>query len=125
MTLPQHSFISTKISTMADWLNLSAGQKTAFLAALVSEGGCDLDTVTLSKTSTRRAAKKVRFDSATAIKESFIPPPYVTLHWDGKIVAGDGERLGVLIVGMPDHKEGKLLGISPISDGTGTTQDKL
>ena len=31
----------------------------------------------------------------------------------------------MLIAGMPDHKEGKLLGISPIPHGTGTTQAKI
>jgi len=55
-------------------------------------------------------------------KASFAAPKYATLHWDGKIVPGDTERPAVLIAGLPDHKEGKLLGVPLIPDGSGTTQ---
>src|SRR6218665_1861836 len=106
---------------MADRLNMSAGQRTAFMAAVITDGGANLDDVTLSKTSTRREAKRIRKEIANDILTSFNAPDNITLHWDGKIVPDDGERLGVLIAGIPDYKEGKLLGIPVISDGTSKT----
>lgn len=122
LCLPKNPLKSAKISTMADRLNLSAGQRTALMAAVVSEGGGDLKNVTLSKSSTRRAGMEIRAEAALLIKASFTAPKYTTLHWDGKIVRGDSERLAVLIAGLPAHREGKLLGVPVISDGTGTTQ---
>ena len=54
---------------------------------------------------------------------------YYTLHWDRMIISGDAEKLGILVAGSSECVEGKLLGISQISDGTGQTQactsDKL
>lgn len=44
---PEKPIKESKKSTMADRLNLSAGQRTAFMAAVVSEGGADLKTVTV------------------------------------------------------------------------------
>lgn len=122
LQLPKNPLKSAKISTMADRLNLSAGQRTALMAAVISEGGADLKSVTLSKSSTRRAGKEIRTETALHIKASFTAPKYATLHWDGKIVPGDNERLAVLIAGLPAHREGKLLGVPVIADGTGTTQ---
>jgi hypothetical protein len=124
LQLPKNPLKSAKISTMADRLNLSAGQRTALMAAVISEGGADLKTVTLSKSSTRRAGKEVRTEAALLAKASFTgsAPKYAALHWDGKIVPGDSERLAVLVAGLPDHKGGKLLGVPVIPDGTGTTQ---
>ena len=122
LQLPKNPLKSEKISTMADRLNLSAGQRTALMAAVIAEGGADLKNVTLSKSSTRRAGKEIRTKAAVFAKASFTAPKYATLHWDGKIVPGDSERLAVLIAGLPAHKEGKLLGVPVIADGTGTTQ---
>src|SRR6218665_2481410 len=53
----QKIFKSQAISTMAHRLNMAAGQRTAFMAAVFTDGGANLDDVTLSKTSTRREAK--------------------------------------------------------------------
>ena len=106
---------------MADRLNVSAGLRTAFMAAVITDGGANLEDVTLSKTSTRREAKRIRKEIANDILTSFNAPNNITLHWDGKIVPDDAERLGVLIAGIPDYKEGKLLGIPVISDGTSKT----
>jgi len=122
LQLPKNPLKSAKISTMADRLNLSAGQRTSLMAAVIAEGGADLNDVTLSKSSTIRAGKEIRTDAALLAKASFTAPKYATLHWDGKIVPGDTERLAVLIAGLPAHREGKLLGVPVIPDGSGTTQ---
>lgn len=124
LSLPKNPFNSRKISEMADRLNLSLGQRTAFMASVISEGGTDLDDATLSKNSSRRAAKKIRTEEAADTRKQFVVPDFVTLHWDGKIVPGDHERLGILVAGAPNFTEGKLLGVPVIPDGTGTTQAK-
>jgi hypothetical protein len=43
LQLPRNPYKSPKVSQMADRLNLSAGQSTAFMAAIVTEGGGYLD----------------------------------------------------------------------------------
>lgn len=122
LELPRNPLKTARIAQMADRLKLSSAQSTAFVAAIVSEGGGDIDKMTLSKRSTRRAGQKVRKEIAEEIKASFIPPQHSVMHWDGKIIPGDHERLAILISGIPDYKEGKLLGIPMIDDGTGLTQ---
>ena len=54
------------------------------------------------------------------------PPHFCTLHWDGKLLAdmrGEScERLAVLVSGAPNYTEGKLLGVSNLTDSTGKSQ---
>src|SRR6218665_1553694 len=87
-------FKSQAISTMADHLNMSASQRTAFRAAVITDGGANLDDVNLSKTSTRNEEKRIRKEIANDILTSFNAPNNITLHLDGKIVPDDDERLG-------------------------------
>ena len=126
LNLPRNSFKSRKISTVADRLNLSAGQRTAFMAAVLSEGGVPLDSVTLSVKSTWSACKEIRESVVEEIKVTFMPPKHSTLHWDGKLVPDirkeSKERLGVLVSGMPDFEQGKLLGVPVILNTTGQEQ---
>lgn len=62
LQLPKNPLKSEKISTMADRLNLSAGQRTALMAAVIAEGGADLqkcDTVKIKyQTSRQRNSNK-------------------------------------------------------------------
>ena len=71
------------------------GQKSnetkAFLGAIVKEGGASCSSVTLSKTSSYNASKYNRQDIAKNIKSDFNKPDFLTIHWDGKIIKGDGE----------------------------------
>ena len=111
---------------MADRLNLSAGQRTAFMSAILSEGGVPLDDVTLSVTSAWIAGKDMRKSVADDIRAKFVAPKHSTLHWDGKLVPDinkqNKERLGVLVSGMPDFEESKLLGVPVITNSTGEEQ---
>lgn len=111
---------------MGDRLNLSAGQRTAFMGAILSEGGVPLEEATLSIKSTWTAGKEVRKSSAHEIKATFTAPKHSTLHWDGKLIPDfrkeNKERLGILVSGMPDFEEGKLLGIPVITNTTGEEQ---
>jgi hypothetical protein len=71
---------------MADRLNFSSGQSTAFMTAVLAVGGVKFADVTLSVTSTRAARIKVRESVSTEIKSNFVLPKHCTLHWDGKLV---------------------------------------
>jgi hypothetical protein len=128
LQLPHNPFVSEKISTTADRLNLSHGQSTAFMAAVFAEGGVKLDDATLSVTSTRAARMQVRESVSKEIKSNFVPPKHCTLHWDGKLIPDikkqNKDRLAILVSGMPKYEEGKLLGVSIISSSTGEEQAK-
>lgn len=82
--LPPHN-PPCQISTMSDRLNLSAGQRLAFMGAVTSEGGVNFQEATLSVKITWSAGKKVRENIANNIKTNFIAPKHSVLHWDGKL----------------------------------------
>lgn len=126
LTIPRNPFKSQKISGMADRLNLTLGQRTAFMGAILSEGGVSSKDVVLSVKSSMNASKTVRENVAQTIKRDFHPPKHLTLHWDGKLVPDinneNKERLGVLVSGTPGFEEGKLLGVPIITNATGEEQ---
>ena len=51
LQLPKNPFLNPNICQIADRLNLSLGQRTAFLGTIAKEGGASCSSVTLSKTS--------------------------------------------------------------------------
>jgi len=51
ITLPCNPLASKTISTMADRLNLSAGQRAGFIGAILAEGGVPLSSAILSRSS--------------------------------------------------------------------------
>ena len=122
LLLPKNPFLNPNICQTADRLNLSLGQRAAFLGAIAKEGGASCSSVTLSKTSSYNASKYNRQAIAKNIKSDFNKPDFLTIHRDGKIIEGDGERLAVLVAGAPNYVEGKLLGIPKIMNGTGLVQ---
>ena len=140
-TDPDFSFVSCKrkekrtniinsgnVSNMADRLNLSVRQRTAFAASVVSACNVDIDEVSLSKSTSWKAGKETREKTAKSIKKDFIIPEFVAVHWDTKIVHHSfhkkSERLAILISGIPGSKESKLLSVPKIPDATGQTQSK-
>jgi hypothetical protein len=126
VNLPCNPLASKTISTMADRLNLSAGQRTGFIGAILAEGGVPLGSATLSRASSWRAGTRVRKSAAENIKGTFIPPKHCTLHWDGKLIPDirgeKKERLGILVSGVPTAEEGKVLGVPVIDSSTGMDQ---
>jgi hypothetical protein len=110
LTLPGNPFTSKTISTMGDRLNLSAGQRTVFMGAILTEGEVPLEKATLSIKSTWTGGKEVRKSPAQEIKATFTAPKHSTLHWDGKLVPDfkkeNKERLRILVSCMTDFEEG-------------------
>ncbi|GBM65102.1 hypothetical protein AVEN_262593-1 [Araneus ventricosus] len=126
LKLPRNPITNKIISNMGNRLNLSAGQRTAFMGAILTEGGVPIEKATLSIKSTWTAGKEIRKSSEQAIKVTLTAPKHATLHWDGKLVPvfkkGNKERLTILVSGMPDVVEGKVLGIPVIANTTGEKQ---
>ena len=122
--IPTNLMENPVVSQMGDRLNLSLSQRVGFTAALLTASNVSISDVTLSRSSTRRACKKVRIDTAQNIKKTFMESVdnthFFNLHWDTKIL-NDSERLAVSISGK-NIEDGKLLGIPVISDGKGITQ---
>ncbi|GBM93391.1 hypothetical protein AVEN_245545-1 [Araneus ventricosus] len=86
---------------MGDMLNLSTGQRTAFMGAILTMGGVLLEKATLSIKRTWKAGENVRKSSAHSIKATFTAPKHPTLHWEGKLVPNfikeSKERLAYLV----------------------------
>ena len=70
----------------------------------------------------------MREKTAVSIKEDFIIPEFVAVHWDTKIVQhschAKSERLAILISGIPSSIDGKLLSVPKIPDATGHIQSR-
>ena len=81
------------------------------MASIVNEG--------VSKKSTWSVGKKVGKEEADKIQANFKPPDHAILHWDGKIIPDDAERLGIIITGHRECIEWKPLAILKIPGGTG------
>ncbi|GBM58072.1 hypothetical protein AVEN_77242-1 [Araneus ventricosus] len=94
LKLPRNPFTSKIVSNMGDRLNLSAGQRTAFMGAIITEVGIPIEKATFSIKSTWTAGKEVRKSSAQAITATFTAPMHATLHWDGKLVPVFKKRNG-------------------------------
>ena len=114
------------ISSTGDRLNLSNRQKAMMAAACVKACGGKIEETNISYSTACRQGKKVRMETADAIKNSFSAPENSIIHWNGKILkleAGkSSERCCVYITGASEEKCQKLLGVPDISNGTGEAQ---
>ncbi|GBO06605.1 hypothetical protein AVEN_59007-1 [Araneus ventricosus] len=79
---------------MGDRRNVPAGQRTAFMGSILTEGGIPLEKATLS----------------------------IKSKWTADFKKEKKERLPILVSGLPDFEEGKVLGIPVITNTTGEEQ---
>ena len=110
-----------------DRAKISDRKATMLTGAYLGASGEDIGTQTLSHSSVNRARKQMRKEEAEKIKSSFKGPKNAIVHFDGKLLAeyGDrvGEHLAVMISGNTDQcRSGKLLSAKKIEDGTGLSQ---
>ena len=116
------------IAVTGDRLGLSVRKKTMFAASICSAVGIDINNTNVSATSTWRRTRQERLDTAKAVKDDFVKPKYITVHWDGKILkleAGiSSDRCCVYISGANEEKLTKLLGVPEIPNGSGSAQEK-
>ena len=69
-----------------DKLGLSVRKKTMFAASLCHAVGVNVRDTNISKTTAWRRTKQERIATSKAVKDSFVKPKHVTVHWDGKIL---------------------------------------
>ena len=63
---------------------MSPSEPVAFTKAFVEEAGGDISKVSLSYQHADETRRKVCSDIASNVKENWIPPKLLSLHWDGK-----------------------------------------
>ena len=114
------------VSATADRLGLSFSQRTMMAVSVANTLGVDLDTTNINKTSAWNSAQKERLSMSKQIKEHFMVPDHVVVHWDGKILKVNGNlqsnRVCVYITGVTDENTRKLLGVPETRDGTGAAE---
>ena len=94
------------IAVTGDRLGLSVRKKTMLAASVCSAVGIDIQDTNVSTTSAWRRTRKERLDTAKAVKDNFVKPKYVTVHWDGKILKVNGNmqsnRVAVYITSVEE-----------------------
>ena len=88
------------------------------LLSVILDGGGNLKDFTLNSSSIERARNKVRLILACRIQDNCECPELITLCWDGKRKDKGEECLAVVISGG-DYNEGKIIGTTTITNGTG------
>ena len=92
-----------------------------FCAATIQSGGGDLSKFPISKESIRLTRIKADGETAKTIKDNFVFPKFLEVHFDGKIRKHWGTKndfLALCVTGAGMEKE-KLLGDIPIPKGSG------
>ena len=117
------------IASTADARGISIRGRTALAASVANCLGVDLADTNISVETGYRKAKEIRLSIAEKVKEDFICPPKVALHWDGKTLKVDGNkkssRVCVYVSGIDDDKVKKLLGVPETKSGTGKAESEV
>ena len=115
--------VTSEVATVLDRVNVSDRKATVVIAAVTKHLGNDLEEVTLSRNTVRRARKSNRQNYALQKRNDFVPAAPLLLHWDGKIfpcltrVHADRENRVAVVVSWKNNE--MLLGASNIPSGTG------
>ena len=115
--------VTSEVETVLDRVNVTDRKATMVIAAVAKNLGNDLEKVTLSRSTVRRARKSNRQSYARQKRNDFAPNAPLLLHWDGKMLPGltrvhaDREnRVAVLVTWKINEM---LLGVPNIRSGTG------
>ena len=112
-----------ELSATHDRLQMSFRQRAMASAHVISATGGDISSVSLSKSSLHRQAKKARVEKSAAQKEEFVLPSHPVIHFDTKLVAPKGkdpeERGAILVSGGDELPQPKLLGIPKLRSSSG------
>lgn len=119
------SVITSEVSAALDRVKLPDRGATFVVSAVTQALGCDIDDVSVSRTTIQRARKMNLKLFADAQQEAFSCEQPLLLHWDGKLlpdIAGGTEqvdRIAILVTGGDIEQ---LLGVPKIARGTGEQQ---
>ena len=115
--------LPAEVSTTHDRLQMSFRQRAMASAHAISATGGDIGSVSLSKSTLLRQAKKSRLEKSIALKREFVPPSHPVIHFDTKLVAPKGkdpeERGAILVSGGDELPQPKLLGIPKLPSSSG------
>ena len=111
---------------MADRLSLSHDQVFGMVSAIRSaDPPVDLNEFALSKSTVRRGRRSCREAANKMVRDSFVPPHHVVVHWDSKLLQDTlglpDHRLAILVSGA-GYEAGKLLSVPSVTDATGQQQ---
>ena len=99
---------SEKISQMADRTSLSSNAYFSVVASVILSSSADVEGFVISPSTGRRTRFLNRQAISSETKQSFTPPTYAVVHWDGKIIKGsmdqNKEHVAVAISGSPNCK---------------------
>ena len=115
--------VTSEVATVLDLVNVSDRKATIVIAALSKHLGNELEEVTLSRSTVRRARKSNRQTYALQRRNDFVPTTPLLLRWDGKMLLGlsrvhaDRENRVAVVVSWKNSK--MLLGAPHIPSGTG------
>lgn len=119
--IPHDIVKSPKLVGLATRIKMTAAQQAAFTEAFVEEAGGDASKITKSYSQADKARRQVNQEIAQECRELWMPPKFMSLHWDGKglpTLVNKYEHEERLAVAVGDSKELKLLGIPAYKTGT-------
>lgn len=121
--------IMGQISLACDARNISTRDRTVLAAATVKACGIDIMDTNISKTVAWDKGRKVRLVKAKEVKDQFVCPEKVVVHWDGKTLMLRGrlesKRVCVYLSGVDAARTRKLLGIPEVKSGKGEDEFKV
>ena len=117
------------ISRTADARGISMRDRTALAASVANTIGVDLADTNISIHSAWKQAKSHRLRLAEKVKEDFVCPPRVSLHWDGKTLTMKGNkksgRVCVYLSAIDASKVKKLIAVPETKSGTGKAESEV
>ena len=118
--------ILQRVGPAADRLLLSNNQLTGIVASITNNCGGDIDDVSLSRSTARRARATARADVASSVRSNFSCGDVCQVNFDGKLLPALGvgsfkkdNRLAVVIV---HEEENQILAIARTDDATGAVE---
>lgn len=120
----RENIITPKLAAVLDRCKLSVRDSVFVIEATAEALGYNIETVNINKSSINRQRLNFRRAQAETIKEMFKNgiPNYVTVHWDGKLIAAPNVRdkpIERLPIPVTSKYIEQLLGIPKISRSTG------
>ena len=130
LNVPKNLINNPEITEVLDRLKISDNAATMLVASFIKACQGNIDDFCLSRSSTHRAriANRLQISNEITTDITEAPSDFLALHWDAKLTKdryGDKhEVLSVLVSGISNYKEGKLLGVQKLDSGSGKAQAK-
>ena len=80
--------VTSEVATVLDRVKVSDRKATMIIAAVIKHLGNELEEVTLSRSTERRARISKRQNYAQQKRNDFVPTAPLLSHWDGKMLPG-------------------------------------